>query len=402
MLPSPVPNASEPGTTSTYDGLDRVLTSKDPLSNTTTTSYSSECGLDSGDSACYTYTTTVDANSHQSRTFTDSLGRTRSQDTYTGTGTQQNPYVAYAVTTDKYDYNGNVISEQEPDKSHTNTATFDAAGRKTASTDPNAGSFTYTYDADGNLTESVDARGSSGTIYAGYDGLNRQLWRNTTNSATGAYVTYTYDSTSGGNDGVGRVTGKTFNAGSSFGVGSYSYTYNARGEKTASTTVLDGTSYPFGESYNDAGQPTSFTYSDSSTLTYNYDTNGWLNSAVSGSTNLYTALSYSDAGGATGLPNAASLSSAAISFSAQYDNDLRPTLTKLSVSGTTKYQSQTTYDAVGNVVAIATTLQAGTDNQAFCYDEQNRLTWAGAKGTPSCGGSLTEGTLTSAAYTTKF
>ena len=256
--------------------------------------------------------------------------------------------------------------------------------------DPDLGSFTYTYDADGNMTESVDPRGSAGTIYAGYDGLDRQLWRNTTNSATGAYVTYSYDSTSGGNDGVGRLTGETFNAGSSFGVGSYSYTYGARGQVTVWTTVLDGTSYPFSATYSDAGQLTSFTYSDSSALTYNYDANGWLSSAVSGSTNLFTALSYSDAGGARSS-NAASLSNGAISFTASYDNDLRPTLTKLSVSGTTKYQSQTSYDAASNVVGVSTTLQAGTDNQAFCYDARNRLTWAGSSGTPSCGGSLTEG-----------
>ena len=66
------------------------------------------------------------------------------------------------------------------------------------------------------------------------------------------------------------------------------------------------------------------------------------------------------------------------------------------------FQSQRGYDAIGNVTAVNTTLAAGTDNQAFCYDEQNRLVWAGASGTPSCGASLTAGSLTSASYTQTF
>ena len=42
------------------------------------------------------------------------------------------------------------------------------------------------------------------------------------------------------------------------------------------------------------------------------------------------------------------------------------------------------------------------DNQAFCYDEQDRLIWAGSTGTPSCSTSLTPGTLTAAQYTQTY
>ena len=47
---------------------------------------------------------------------------------------------------------------------------------------------------------------------------------------------------------------------------------------------------------------------------------------------------------------------------------------------------------------VQTTLAAGTDSQAFCYDEQNRLTWATsqtATGPNGCGASNNAGTLTS-------
>ncbi len=45
----------------------------------------------------------------------------------------------------------------------------------------------------------------------------------------------------------------------------------------------------------------------------------------------------------------------------------------------------------------------GTVTQAFCYDEQNRLTWASsASGTIPCGGTNTAGTLSGANYTQSF
>lgn len=50
---------------------------------------------------------------------------------------------------------------------------------------------------------------------------------------------------------------------------------------------------------------------------------------------------------------------------------------------------------MGNVTSVQTTLTTGTDNQAFCYEEKNRLVWASAAtGTPPCEGTLTGGTLT--------
>jgi hypothetical protein len=91
-------------------------------------------------------------------------------------------------------------------------------------------------------------------------------------------------------------------------------------------------------------------------------------------------------------------------FGASYDADVR--LSSLSVSNTSTcallFQSQRGYDAASNVTSVATTLSAGTDNQAFCYDDQNRLVWAGSTGTPSCGSSLTPGSLSSANYTQTF
>jgi hypothetical protein len=71
-------------------------------------------------------------------------------------------------------------------------------------------------------------------------------------------------------------------------------------------------------------------------------------------------------------------------------------------TGNVLFRSQRGYDAASNITAVNTTLAAGTDNQTFFYDEQNRLTWAGSSGTPSCGASLAPGSLASASYTQTF
>jgi RHS repeat-associated protein len=73
-------------------------------------------------------------------------------------------------------------------------------------------------------------------------------------------------------------------------------------------------------------------------------------------------------------------------------------------SGRTVLFNQTrSYDAAGKVAGVQTTLPAEADNQAFCYDEENRLTWASsATGTPPCSGSNTAGTLPSTQYTNNY
>lgn len=53
-------------------------------------------------------------------------------------------------------------------------------------------------------------------------------------------------------------------------------------------------------------------------------------------------------------------------------------------------EPQPSYDAAGNVASVTTTLAAvgstpgGSETQAFCYDDLDRLTWASsATGTPT-------------------
>jgi hypothetical protein len=58
--------------------------------------------------------------------------------------------------------------------------------------------------------------------------------------------------------------------------------------------------------------------------------------------------------------------------------------------GNTIWSQGRTYDNVGNVLQLATTVPTvgggtQTDNQSFCYDALSRLIWAGNSGTPTGG-----------------
>lgn len=402
------PDATQPGTTTTYDGLGRVLTSTDALSHTTSTSYSVQTGtFGAHGSNTDEVTTVVDALGHKIDTWVDGLGRTNIVRHYSGNS--PGTYALYAQTQYWYTYQGPLAQIVHPDGTTTTTFSYDAAGRKTGLNDPDRGAEAYAYDTNGNVTQTVDARGAAGTVYTGYDAIDRQLWRNTTNSATGAYVTYSYDSTLGGNMGVGHLTGETFTGGPGNTLsGTYSLAYDQRGRPISKTVTIGGTSYTSQQSYDDAGNVLTQTYPDGEVVTNAYTPQAWVAGLTvqqgSVSTPVVNAVTYSGVGGAGGVITGASLGGT-YTYAASYDSLLRLTDTTITVSstGTKLFEEARGFDAAGNVTSLNTTLPQGTDVQQFCYDEQNRLTWAGAAGTPPCTGvAISSGTLTASQYTQSF
>jgi YD repeat-containing protein len=181
-------------------------------------------------------------------------------------------------------------------------------------------------------------------------------------------------------------------------------------QTTASTLVVGSTSYPVSQTYDDAGAVLTQTYPTGEVVTTSYTAQerflGLTTSA--GNTTLVNSASYTDIGGAAGLPNSLSLGNGAngvYTYTASYNALLQPTDTKLArvSDSAVLFEQQPTFDPVGNVASVGTTLPAGTDHQAFCYDEQDRLTWASsASGTIPCGGTNTAGTLSAASYTQSF
>ncbi|HEY7348348.1 MAG TPA: hypothetical protein VH599_08535 [Ktedonobacterales bacterium] len=403
-----IPDSTQPGTSATYTNL-RSTTVTDALSHASTATTSVVCAAPgTGESACYVQTLSVDPLNHQGGVLFDALGRATYAQQYTGTSPAT--YAVYTTTKYTYDFTGNLTKILHPDGTTQTTFQYDMAGRQTSMTDPDRGTESYGYDADGNITQTTDARGSAGAIYAGYDGLDRQLWRNTTNSPTGASVTYSYDSTANGNKGAGRLTGETFTGGPGQSLsGSYSYVFDARGQETQTTLTVGGTSYPTQASYDDAGDMLSLTYPNGDVVTTGYTAQGWLAGVTlqqdSVQTSLLSNLSYTGTSGAAGRFSSASLNGGTYTQTHTHDLLLRLTDTKVTRSSdqTTLFEQAPSYDSASNVIGLTTTLAQGTDVQQFCYHDQNRLTWAGSVGTPPCTGTaITPGSLTTAQYTQSF
>jgi RHS repeat-associated protein len=176
-----------------------------------------------------------------------------------------------------------------------------------------------------------------------------------------------------------------------------------------STVVFRSAAYTNQTSHDDAGNVLSQTYPDGQTASNAYTAQGWLSgvtTAVNGTpTTLASNLAYTGTGGAFGEITGASLGNGTYTYSATYDlldraTDLKTTKTS---GGTVMFDQSRTFDGAGDVTSIATTMPGATDNQSFCYDEQDRLAWASAAtATPPCGGSNTAGTLTAAQYTQTF
>jgi RHS repeat-associated protein len=414
-----------------YDGLGRVRVTTDALSEATTTSYTVACNPPgTGDSSCYNQVATVDPLGHQSSTLTDAMGRIFYEQAYTGNS--PSTYAVYATTKYAYNFLGQQVWILQPNGTATTAYQYDMAGRLISTTNPDSGTIAstpacpmvtgepalpatvsdcYSYDQDGNLLESVDARGSSGTVYVGYDGINRPTYRSVNSNGSNPFDTYTYDSSTGGNMGVGRLTSETFAGGGLSG--SQSYVYDVRGRQTSNTLTIGSSSYPSSSAYDDASRVLTQTYPDGETVTNSYgvgDSQSFLsgvNTSINTRATLLSYATYAGAGGAAGAITSALWGQAAsevYAYSATFDLLGRQTDINIkNASLTVLFDQARTFDAGGNVSTIDTTLTAGTDNQAFCYDEQNRLTAAASSGTlPSGCPTFSPGTLTLADYNQSF
>jgi len=323
------------------------------------------------------------------------------------------------------------------------SATYDALKRRTGFNDSDLGScsdfplpascsgsgdvaWKYAYDADGNQLSQVDPRNQA--VYASYDLLDRPLCRGTSSAAVNpcgnsTYAQFFYDSydnTSNpgvtfpagcvaptspyASDPIGSKTAELFS--SSAGSGWRCYGYDQRGKQDQSTlsVTADGTTttQTMNMSYNDGGEIAGLVYPDGETLTSQYDVNGRFQNAYFGTPSTPDPVNFLV--GQTGYTGSGQLSSLAIGGSGPksgtptpvftenigYDGIQRPQSTSATVGSSTLWSQGRTYDNVGNVLQLATTVPTvgggtQTDTQSFCYDALSRLIWAGNSGTPTGG-----------------
>ncbi len=433
-----------------------------PLTGTYSSCVNYQLGQVSGDSNYYVTATAVDPNSHVSVTITDGLGRTvyvqYESGKYTSANTTVNEQMSYlynvlgeptsATVTDKATQSGQSIT------SVTTTAQYDDLGRMTQLADPDRGTHTYSYDGDGKALTDVSG---SRTLGYSYDLLGRlgceqnqastQTVTGTCTSGATQYVVNTYDTTKLGTQGtsdfpIGRLTqsvATTYYPDSSSATVTESYQHDTRGRQVTEqmqlgvpggwnvTTALP--TYKLAQSYNDANQLTTTTTStiptgQGFTTTQVYDSTTGAQTGLSNTgtatatlaTLLYNARAQLDT-----LNFLTSTGTALMGEQFGYDATLRATSATAtwgsgSGSSGTTFSQGLTYDPASNLISLATTQAAvpgqsgsgGSETQNFCYDEQNRLVWAGNSGTqPSagngtCGSGTLSNTLSGASYSNSF
>lgn len=391
-----VPNA----TSYTYDGLGRVLTvtpvhssypqtgekftnaGKDVQTTDRRTRY--EYGLD------YTVVRQPQG-TPASRVWTDTLGRTTRQDTFSDTALTE----AGAVTTTyEYDLRGDMVTSTD-DVGNTRTWKYDALGRVTDTTDPDAGAAHTDYDAYGRVDKATDARGQ--TVSYTYERLNRveQVKVTPKGSTTATPVqSYAYDAAPGGKGQLSSATRLNDGKAYTTTVGGYTADY----QPTAMTTALPpgstagltaegfATQYTYSYAYNSDGQLEKYTAPaagglDAEAVITRYNKAG-LPTSVSGKDWYASETSYSPYGqvlratvGEVGRrlwqENTFNESTGELQSSRLVRETPTPDTTV--VPGSEISKRSYSYDASGNVLSVADRMGATTDQQCFKYDALGQL-----------------------------
>jgi RHS repeat-associated protein len=418
-------------------------------------------GSVSGDANVYETTESIDPNDHVSEAFSDALGETVYTQDYSGLATGTLTPVAQTA----YAYNalGEAISVTATDLQPLSgesatpivaTASYDDMGRLTKVIDPDRGKDNYTYDADGHVVSDVQTdikNNDTRTLGYVYDLLGRlgcvqdQAASTPTPNTTGActsganpYVQNTYDTSEltlpGTTDNpIGELTksvSTTYFPDSASPTATMTttqtYEHDPRGQLIGSQVQFGLPSswnvtnalptYQLALTYNDADQVTNTT--TSTINSQNQSTPGYTTIPVYDSaTGALTGLNTDTTSLATMQFNTNALlstltlqggSGPMISEQFTYDGDLRPASetacwvsSGCGGSGTLFSQARS-YDSVGNVTSLSTTLAAvpgqsnsgGSETENFCYNEQDELVWAGNSGTQPGAGTGTCGSAT--------
>jgi RHS repeat-associated protein len=303
--------------------------------------------------------TVTDANSNATGTAWDALNRASTvTDALTHTATPT--YDARDNVTNQTDFNG-----------YSTAFVFDgfpdAAIQKAS---PDTGTAVYHYDLDGNQTQRTDAR--SVVTNRTFDKLERPLTESFP-AYTAENIAYTYDSTTSGNKGIGRLTSVTDESGST------TITYDTFGNIITEVRVIGGKTYTTSYSYDLANRLKEIIYPSGRYVDYTYDTHGYLTTVTTKPTSggTVTTLASSIVHEPFG-PIASFTYGNTLAQTRSYDANYW--LTGIVTSnGTTHIQNLTFgYDNAGNLHTITDSLDT-TRNQTFGVDALNRLHTATGK-----------------------
>lgn len=334
----------------TYDVLGDRLTLVGAGGGTQTTSYAYD-GMKNR-------TSTTDANSKVWSQSWDELLRPT-------TVTDPNSHTA-APTYNNLDY----VTAQTDFNGYSTSFTRDAFGNAIARSSPDTGAWSFTFNEDNRLTNVTDARSIASTL--AYDAGDRLTGVSIT-GYSGEAETFSYDDTTSGNKGVGRLTSVSDESGSTARV------YDNFGNVKTETRVIGSQTYTISYSHDLANRVTEIIYPSGRYVDYTFDSSGYLTTVTTkpssgGSvTTLASSITHKPFG-----PIASFTYGNSEAQTRSYDNNYWPTALNTVYSGTYVQELSFGQDYAGNLTSITDTLDS-TRNESFGVDALNRLHTASGK-----------------------
>ena len=368
--PDPPADWSEPlwvirdVTETAYDGFGRAVEVTAPDGATVQTQYDGR------------KTTVVDPNGHKAVSTVDDFDRLVEVEEYSGASS--GTYTLYATTTYEYDERS-LLVETTDDADNETTITYDGLGRKTGMVDPDMGEWEYEYDLWGQLAIQTDARGAQTQMT--YDKLGRLTEREARDDDQDPWVTvaeYTYDDTTSGNKGLGRLTGATSVYVSGSPTVTDSLVYDILGNVVESTRTIDGEDYTVSSTYDSLGRVLTTTYPDpdgegeltAETVTTEYNERG-LAESLSGDDDYVTGIAYTP----SGQVDSQTLGNGVrVNYTYDPDSDRLSRLFVDKVGQLALLDLRYSYDLAGNVTQIDD--GARGEVRGYVYDHLDRLTFA--------------------------
>jgi RHS repeat-associated protein len=283
-----------------------------------------------------------------------------------------------------FDALNRLYQETDPDLFHTTTA-FDAQDNPVSVTDarsltttyirdgfgdvirqvsPDTGTTDFWYDANGAVIKQIDAR----LVETDFTNDNAgRVQTMTFPAASSENTTYTYDSTAGGNKGVGKLTSVADQSGST------SFVYDTLGRVSTDTRVIAGNSYATGYTYDAAGNILTETYPSGRIVTYTRDALGRIsgittkqNSGASAAA-VVSSSTYKPFGPLSGLTFGNG-----VVVALTYDQDYQLTAIGAANGATTIQNLTNGFDPSGNITSITDNLTSAR-SQTVTYDNLNRI-----------------------------